>query len=89
MEKERVEEVSFDTLSPLERADLGLPEEVTEGLTDEEKAEMLVDRLISKQISQERQKEQLELFGKTDKQLEQDADEWLKKMGFDKDGNLL
>lgn len=95
MEKERnteiippVEIVSFDTLNPLERAELGLPEdESLEELTDVEKAESLADRLIFKQITKERQQEQLKLHGKTDQQLETDADQLLKSMGFDKDGN--
>lgn len=85
MEKERnkeinpVEIVSLDTLKTLEEAELGLFDDVDEE-SEVERAERLVDTLMSREITQERQQEQLKLHGKTDQQLEADAIQWLRSM---------
>lgn len=84
-----VEIVSLDTLKTVEKAELGLIDnsDNDDEESEVEKVERLADNMVSKQITEERQQEQLRLHSKTDHQLEADADQWLKSRGFDKDGN--
>lgn len=54
-----------------------------EDLTSEERAEMIENSLLFEEVTKERQAEQLKTHGKTDKELEAEADAWLKNAGFD------
>lgn len=54
-----------------------------EGLTAEERIELLADRMLAEQVSAERQQEQLKTHGMTDKDLEAEADRWLRLAGDD------
>lgn len=47
-------------------------------LTPDERAEMIADSMLADQIDKERQEIQLKVYGKTDQQIEADADAFLR-----------
>lgn len=47
-------------------------------LTPDERAEMIADSMFANEIDKERQKTQLRIYGKTDKQIEAEADAFLR-----------
>lgn len=55
----------------------------SEDLSPEEKAEIIENRMLADDVNKERQSELMRTHGKTEEDLEADADAWLKAAGFD------
>lgn len=59
------------------------PRLIDNDLTPEERADIIESRMLAEDVTKERQAEQLKTHGKTDKELEAEADAWLSAAGFD------
>lgn len=57
-------------------------QKLAKDLTPEERAEIIENSMLAKEVTKERIEEQVRLYGKTDEDLEADADAWLKTAGF-------
>lgn len=94
MNNERVrQEISLENLAkrltPEERLELGLPQEVNETESGEERierlslqAEIKADSLVTAQIETERDKEWKKIHGMKAEEVEDAANAWLKQAGF-------